>query len=114
MPSASTALQVRPAPVRTRSIWSWVRLFAGVGILGLLVWRVGTGPFLHGIRAVDATALVAALAIGVVITIGCAWRWSLIAAGLGVRLPLRRAVAAYYRSQFLNTTLPGGVLGPES
>jgi uncharacterized membrane protein YbhN (UPF0104 family) len=28
-----------------------------------------------------------------------------------VRLPLRRAVAAYYRSQFLNTTLPGGVIG---
>ena len=26
-------------------------------------------------------------------------------------MPLRTAVAAYYRSQFLNTTLPGGVLG---
>ena len=82
-----------------------------MGILGLLVWRVGTGPFLQGIQSVDAAALAAALAIGVVITVGCAWRWSLIASGLGVRLPLRQAVAAYYRSQFLNTTLPGGVLG---
>jgi uncharacterized membrane protein YbhN (UPF0104 family) len=83
----------------------------GLGILGLLAWRVGTGPFVYGIRAVNATSLVAALAVGVVITVGCAWRWSLIAAGLGVRLPLTEAVAAYYRSQFLNTTLPGGVLG---
>jgi uncharacterized membrane protein YbhN (UPF0104 family) len=41
----------------------------------------------------------------------CAWRWSLVAAGLGVRLPLSHAVVAYYRSQFLNTTLPGGVVG---
>ena len=31
--------------------------------------------------------------------------------GLGVEVPLRDAVAAYYRSQFLNATLPGGVVG---
>jgi hypothetical protein len=30
---------------------------------------------------------------------------------LGVRLPLRTAVADCYRSLFLNATLPGGVLG---
>ena len=33
------------------------------------------------------------------------------ARGLGVDLPLRTAVAAYYRSVFLNLTLPGGVVG---
>ena len=33
------------------------------------------------------------------------------ARGLGVDLPLRTAVAAYYRSLFLNVTLPGGVMG---
>ena len=31
--------------------------------------------------------------------------------GMGVGLPMREAVASYYRSQFLNSTLPGGVLG---
>jgi uncharacterized membrane protein YbhN (UPF0104 family) len=106
-----TSTAVRSPRQRTRRIWTWVRLLGGLGILGLLVWRVGTGPFLFGIRAVDATALLAALAVGVVVTVGCAWRWSVIAAGLGVRLPLREAVASYYRSQFLNTTLPGGILG---
>jgi hypothetical protein len=34
-----------------------------------------------------------------------------VARGLGVELPLGAAVAAYYRSLFLNVTLPGGVLG---
>jgi uncharacterized membrane protein YbhN (UPF0104 family) len=94
-----------------RSVLAWARAAGGVGILVLLVWRVGTGPFLDGIRVIDGTALAAALGIGALVTVCCAWRWSLVAAGLGVRLPLGEAVAAYYRSQFLNTTLPGGVLG---
>ena len=33
------------------------------------------------------------------------------ARGLGVELPLGTAVAAYYRSLFLNVTLPGGMVG---
>jgi uncharacterized membrane protein YbhN (UPF0104 family) len=88
-----------------------VRFYGGVGVLALLVWQVGTGPFLDGARLVDPLALVAAFGIGVLTTVCCAWRWSLVAACLGVRLPLRLAVAAYYRSQFLNTTLPGGMIG---
>jgi uncharacterized membrane protein YbhN (UPF0104 family) len=44
-------------------------------------------------------------------TVCCAWRWRIVARGLGVDLPLRTAVAAYYRSLFLNVTLPGGVVG---
>jgi glycosyltransferase 2 family protein len=98
-------MSVRPA------VWVWARMLAGAGILALLGWRVGAGPFLEGVRAVHGPALVAASGIGLATTMCCAQRWSLVAAGLGVRLPLRGAVAAYYRSQFLNTTLPGGVVG---
>jgi uncharacterized membrane protein YbhN (UPF0104 family) len=104
--SGATTAARQPPPV-----WAWVRVLGGICILGLLMWRVGTGPFLDGVRAVDAKALVAASGIGVVTTACCAWRWRLIAGGLGVRLALWRAVAAYYRSQFLNATLPGGVIG---
>ena len=60
---------------------------------------------------VDVWSLAAAAAITVVTTVCCAWRWLLVARGLGVAVPLPVAVAAYYRSQFLNTTLPGGVVG---
>ncbi len=91
--------------------WGAVRLAGGAVILGVLLWRVGTGPFLTGLRTVNGWSLLAATGITVVTTVCAAWRWSLVARGLGVGLPVRSAVAAYYRSQFLNTTLPGGVLG---
>jgi glycosyltransferase 2 family protein len=94
-----------------RSVWPWLKPLGGVGILALLVWRLGTGPFLDGVRMIDGWALLAALAIGALTTVCCAWRWSLVASGLGVRLSLRTAVAHCYRSVFLNATLPGGVLG---
>jgi uncharacterized membrane protein YbhN (UPF0104 family) len=94
-----------------RPIWAWVRGIGGVSILALLLWRVGMGPFRDGVRVVDGAALAAAFGIGVVTTACCAWRWSLVATGLGVRLPMRKAVSAYYRSQFLNATLPSGVIG---
>ncbi len=91
----------------------WGRLpgLAALGVLGALVWRLGTGPFIAGLARVDAGSLAAASGVAVVTTLACAWRWTLVARGLGVALPLRSAVAAYYRSQFLNVATPGGVLG---
>lgn len=72
---------------------------------------MGAGPLVDGLRLTTGWALAAALAITSLTTLCCAWRWRLIAGGLGVGMPLRTAVAAYYRSQFLNATLPGGVVG---
>lgn len=95
----------------SRRWWAGLRLVGGAAILGVLVWRVGTGAFLHGLATVDGPTVAAAAGITLVTTAGCAWRWRLVAGGLGVPVPLRTAVAAYYRSQFLNTVLPGGVLG---
>jgi hypothetical protein len=80
-------------------------------VFGVLLWRLGTGPFVDGVRTVDGRALVAATAIGLVTTVCCAWRWKTVAAGLGFDLPLPAAVAAYYRSLLRNVTLPGGVVG---
>ncbi len=95
----------------SRTLWSWARPLGCAAVLAVLVWRLGTGPFLDGVRSVDRPSLAAASGIAVLTTVCCAWRWSLVARGLGVDLPLRTAVAAYYRSLFLNLTLPGGVLG---
>ena len=87
------------------------RLAAAAATLAVLVWQLGTGPFLDGLRAVDGGALAAASGLAVLTTVCCAWRWRIVARGLGVDLPLGTAVAAYYRSLFLNVTLPGGVVG---
>jgi uncharacterized membrane protein YbhN (UPF0104 family) len=80
-------------------------------VLAAVIWRVGTGPFVAGLEAVDSRALLAAAAIGFVTTVCGAWRWVIVARGLGLRLPLSAAVAAYYRALFLNLTLPSGIAG---
>jgi uncharacterized membrane protein YbhN (UPF0104 family) len=90
---------------------AWVRAVGGAAILGAVVWWVGTGPFVVGLSAVDAPAAAAALGAGAVATVCCAWRWRVTAAAAGVALPWRGALAAYYQSQFLNATLPTGVVG---
>jgi uncharacterized membrane protein YbhN (UPF0104 family) len=114
--SAPVLAPTAPPPTRqgiavARSFWVWARAIGGAGILAFLLWRLGTGPFLHGLRLIDGWALAAAFGIGALTTVCCAWRWRLVADGLGVRLPLGTAVAHCYRSVFLNATLPGGVLG---
>ena len=88
-----------------------MQLAVAAGTLAVLVWSVGTSPFLDGLHAVDGAALAAASGLAVLTTVCCAWRWRIVARGLGVDLPLGTAVAAYYRSLFLNVTLPGGVVG---
>jgi uncharacterized membrane protein YbhN (UPF0104 family) len=92
-------------------IWAWVRLLGGAGILALLMWRLGTAAFLDGLRVIDGAAVLAGLVIGVLTTVLSAWRWGLVAHGIGIRMPLGTAVADYYRALFLNAALPGGVLG---
>jgi glycosyltransferase 2 family protein len=94
-----------------RILLTWGRVVGSVLVMAVLLWRVGTGPFLTGLRMVDGPALAAAAGIAVLTTIGCAWRWKTVAGGLGIRVSLAAAVAAYYRSQFLNVTLPGGIVG---
>jgi uncharacterized membrane protein YbhN (UPF0104 family) len=83
----------------------------GAAIVALLIWRIGPAPFVAGVRDVDLRLVLAVLAITTVTTACSAWRWAVVARGLGVELTLPQAIAAYYRSQFLNTVLPGGVLG---
>ena len=83
MRSALTVAQVPPPSQGTRSIWAWARVLGGVCILVLLAWQVGTGPFLDGLRVVNGSALVTAFGIGVLTTVCCAWRWQIVARGLG-------------------------------
>ncbi|HKU56266.1 MAG TPA: lysylphosphatidylglycerol synthase domain-containing protein [Gaiellaceae bacterium] len=94
-----------------RSLRRWSSPAVGAVVLAIVIGRLGTGPFLAGLRAVDARAVLAAAAVVLVTTLCSAWRWTIVARGLGLRLPFRAAVAAYYRALFLNLTLPGGVAG---
>jgi glycosyltransferase 2 family protein len=107
----STAVHAERRIMIRRVAWRWGRPAIAAATLAVLVWRVGTGPFVDGLRVVDGRALAAATALAALTTVCSAWRWRIVARGLGVDLPLGSAVAAYYRSIFLNVTLPGGVVG---
>ncbi len=93
----------------------WPRFGAGALVLGFLVWRLGAGPFLDGLRATTPWAVLVALVVTAGTTWCCAVRWSLVserfADGGQGRVPVRTAYAAYYRSQLINATVPGGVVG---
>lgn len=95
----------------SRSFWAWARLLGGAAIIALVLWRLGTGAFLDGLRVLDGGTLALAFGIGVVTTVLSAWRWCLVARGLGMKLSLKDATADYYQALFLNAALPGGVLG---
>jgi uncharacterized membrane protein YbhN (UPF0104 family) len=88
-----------------------LRLAAGVTVLWFLVRQVGAAPFEDGLRAVTWPAVVAAVALTVLTTVCSAWRWRVAARALGISIGLPAATGAYYRSLFLNSVLPGGVLG---
>jgi len=96
---------------RSLSVRRAARIFVGVGVLVVLATRVGAGPFLHGLLSLDAPTIGAAVVLYAIATCAAAWRWRLIGARLGLALPRSTAVGMYYRSQFLNTVLAGGVVG---
>ena len=81
---------------RTRRWW---QVMGGLVVLGFLAWQLGTGPFLDALMVTAGTTWCVAV------------RWSLLTARFGERVPARAAYVAYYRSQLINATLPGGVVG---
>jgi len=94
-----------------RRVARWGRFVAAAAVLAALVWRVGADAFLTGLRRIDAPSVIVAVTLNAIATVACAQRWRVVAAALGARIERGAAVAAYYRAQFLNTALPGGVLG---
>ncbi len=99
-----------PPPV-VRRAWPWLRLVGAGVVLAFLLWHFGTGPFAQAWRLTTWQAVLAALVLTSLTTLTSAWRWRVVSRAFGVPLSVRASVTGYYRSQFLNATLPGGVLG---
>ncbi len=118
MPGRDLGTVARDAPLSRltgrlplRRLWPVLRVLAGAGILAALVVNLGSEAFVDGLRAIDAWSVLAALSIGLLTTVFSAWRWCLVARGVGLRLRLPAAVADYYQALLLNSVLPAGVLG---
>ena len=99
------------SPVVRRFGPSLLRLAVGVVVLWFLVRLVGAAPFESGLRAVTWPGVLAAVTLTVATSVCSAWRWRVVARALGGGIDLSAATGAYYRSLFLNSVLPGGILG---
>ena len=102
-------------PRHRTSRWSvpapLLRVLGAVAVLGLLVRQLGTGPFRAGASALTPAAVGATIVLAAVATACAAWRWRTVAGLLGLVFGQSQAVGAYYRSQLLNSVLPGGIVG---
>jgi len=93
---------------RTRAT---ARIAAAIAVVIATAATVGFGPLLRGIASVSTGPVVVAVALAAVATAAASWRWRRVAAAIGVPVGRADAFRTYYRSQFLNTVLPGGVVG---
>jgi len=93
------------------SVGRVLKVLGGLVMIGFLAWQLGAGPFVDGLRATSWWAVLVALVVTAGTTWCCAVRWSLVSARFGERVPVRTAYLAYYRSQLINATVPGGVVG---
>jgi uncharacterized membrane protein YbhN (UPF0104 family) len=90
------------------------RLFqfaVSIGLLAGLFWWMDAAPILASVTQAHAGWLAASLAGLILSTLSMAHRWQLTARRLGMAMPYLLALREYYLSQFLNSVLPGGVLG---
>lgn len=99
------------AALRSRWLRVSIRFLVGLAALLTVIAYVGTGPLLTGIVSIDARTIAAALALSAVATAAAVWRWCVIATRLGLDLSWATAFGRYYQSQFLNTVIPGGIMG---
>jgi uncharacterized membrane protein YbhN (UPF0104 family) len=106
-PPRVVAVSGRGAAIRAST---WLQL-GGVGVLVAVLLRLDVGPAVDAVTGVPWWALAAGAAITFGTTVCCAWRWRLVATRLGVAVSFRTALAACYRSQLLNSTVPTGVVG---
>ena len=88
-----------------------LQLAFGAAVVAGTIAVVGIGPLVRGVLAISPGAILAAALLTLAATSAAAWRWRTVSAELGLPMRWTTAMAAYYRSQFLNTVLPGGVIG---
>ncbi|MEL6642717.1 MAG: lysylphosphatidylglycerol synthase transmembrane domain-containing protein [Pseudomonadota bacterium] len=80
-------------------------------VTGFVFWWVGAQDVLARLAAADLAWVIAALLACSAQIVLCALRWQLTAARLAAPLSTQGAVAEYYLSSVINTTVPGGVVG---
>ncbi|SPJ25771.1 hypothetical protein PAA8504_03622 [Palleronia abyssalis] len=89
----------------------WVRLAGSALLIALFVWVFGSADVASRLRGISAGWVAVGVGFLLAQTVVMAMRWRLVARCLDIGFPLGWAIREYLISQFVNTTLPGGVVG---
>ena len=90
---------------------SALRLCLPLALIGVCLWFADGGETLQRLFDLAPGWGLATLGLLNAVTLLSALRWQRTAKALGLELPRCEAVREYYMAQFVNQTLPGGVLG---
>ncbi len=102
--SALGAAARRRAPIA-------LRVATPMALLAFVWWAADGAGALARLRAADPRWILLALAAANMQIILSAWRWRVTAAALGLRIGASTAAGEYYLAQWINQTVPGGVIG---
>ena len=98
-------------PRFTREQMRIVQLVVSFGLLFVLFYAVDGAEAMRILRRADLGLLALAWLIMGLQTVMSAARWKLIAVRLGQAFSWKTAISEYYLSQFINQSLPGGMVG---
>lgn len=88
-----------------------LRVFVPLALIALCLWLADGRAVLARLSGLSAGWFIGAIALLNAVTLLSALRWKLTATALNLPLSAGEAVREYYLAQFVNQTLPGGVLG---
>ncbi|WP_138469076.1 lysylphosphatidylglycerol synthase transmembrane domain-containing protein [Poseidonocella sp. HB161398] len=88
-----------------------LRLLLPLLLIGLCLWAAGPQKIAARLGSLSPGWMAAAVLLLVLVTLLSALRWRIAAGALGLPLSAGGACREYFMAQFVNQTLPGGVLG---
>jgi len=89
----------------------WLRIPAAVLMLGTAIALAGPRRVWDALSGADPAWLLAGLGCAIAANLVSALRWRALCAWLGMRAPMRWAIAVYFQGVAVNALLPGAVLG---
>jgi uncharacterized protein (TIRG00374 family) len=96
---------------RWGTIWRWLRLLLGVGLLLALLPIFAQPEFWATLTQVNVPLLIAATVLAAISVISKAWRWGVVMRWRGIALSNGYLIRSYFVSMFFNNFLPSGMGG---
>lgn len=103
----------RPPPIQV-NIRVLLKLVASIALFGIVLWFIGPSRVTASFANADPGWMLAGLLASVIASLLSALRWHALATWLGVAVPRRDMIVAYWQGITANAILPGATLGGDA